>query len=102
LTHYNITVYSSTRSKNSSLVILVIVIDDGNSLVLFGGLHFPVLLGTSRLLGGWAGIFAIVTVTWLLSVIIGALVFKVVLIFVVLVVFGILGLGGLLCLLLRG
>jgi hypothetical protein len=95
-------VYISTRPRSRLLVILIIVIDNRDSLVLFGGLHFPVLLGTSRLLGGWAGILAVVTVTWLLSIVVGALVLEVILIFVFLIVFGVLGLGGLLCLLLRG
>lgn len=97
--HYNITVYSSTCSKERLLVIFVFI-NYRNSLVLFGGLHFPVLLGTSWLLGRWAGIFTIITVTWLLSVVVGALVLKVVLIFVFFVVLSVLSLG-LLGLLLR-
>jgi hypothetical protein len=93
----NITKHGETHCGTKNLIlILIIVINNRNGLVLFGGLHFPVLLGASWLLRRGTGILTIIRITWLLCVVFGALLVEVIfLLFLVVVVFSILGLGAL-------
>lgn len=93
--------YSTLRPQNgySLLVILIVVIDDRDSLVLLGSLHLPVLLGASRLLRWRTSILTIVRITRFFGIIFGAFLLKVIFLFLFLVIFTVLGLGAL-CLLL--
>jgi hypothetical protein len=92
--YINITTHGETHSKVESLI-LIIVIDNRNSLVLLGGLHFPILLGAGWLLGRGAGILAVVRIAWLLCVIFRALLVEVIFLLFLIVFFSILGLGAL-------
>jgi hypothetical protein len=80
-----------------SLVIIIIVINDWDSLGLLRSLNLPILLRTGWLLRGRTGILAIVLITRLFGVVFLVIILEVVLFFFVLiVVFGL----GTLCLLL--
>jgi hypothetical protein len=95
--YINITTHGETHcGTNNLILILIIVINNRDSLVLFGGLHFPVLLRASWLLGRGTGILTIIRITWLLCIVLGALLVEVIfLLFLVVVFFSILGLGAL-------
>jgi hypothetical protein len=69
-----------------SLVILIIVINDWDSLGLLSSLDFPILLSTSWLLRGRTGILAIVLITRLFGVVFLVIFLEVVLFFFVLIV----------------
>jgi hypothetical protein len=80
-------VYVRSLAQSALLVILVvIIIDNRHSFVLLGGLHLPVLLSTSWLLGRRVCILAIVRVTWLRSIIFGAFVLEVIFFLILLLV----------------
>jgi hypothetical protein len=72
-----------------SLVIVIIVIDDWDSLGLLGSLDLPILLRTSWLLRGRTGILAIVLITRLFGVVFLVIFLEIVLFFffVLIVVF---------------
>lgn len=78
----------------TSLIFILVIVDDGNSLILLSGLHFAVLLGTGRLFAWWSGVLAIIRVTGLLCVVFGTLVVKVIL-FLVFILLSVLSLGAL-------
>jgi hypothetical protein len=91
-------VYVRALARNALLVVLVIVIiDNRNSLVLLGGLDFPVFLSTSWLLGRRAGVLAIVRVTRLRGIVLGTfvffIIFFIIFLFVVSSIFGLSALG---------
>ena len=77
------------------LVFILVIVNDRNRLVLLGGLHFAVLLGTGRLLARWSGVLAIVRVARLLCVVFGALFVVEVIFLILLVLLSVLSLGAL-------
>jgi hypothetical protein len=74
------------------VVLIVIVINNRHSLVLFGGLHFPILLGTGWLLGRRSRILAVVRVAGFSGIVFRAF-FILILVFVISGVFGLGALG---------
>jgi hypothetical protein len=84
-------------AQNALLVVLiVIVINNRHSLVLFGGLHFPILLGTGWLLGRRSRILAVVRVAGFSGIVFRAFILEVIFILIlVFVISGVFGLGAL-------